>query len=242
LQNLSYNAKGYADHADLVAQGMKTFAEQSFQDQQNTIKPLLVKYEKEFGDQSPEIKQLNDELITVKDELKNWNNEYEHDVIVSSTSATYAWIWPFGTVAAAVVAGVYGKKAADALKKVHECQAKIDNISTELQSHAILLLDLQRIHRDLGDISEKLNNALPIIQKIQGIWTAIHTDLEDIMRIIEEDINQVPAIIKSLGIDEAIQAWNKIAKEADDYRVNAYIKVTTEEEAKIAGEQMQKTA
>jgi len=62
------------------------------------------------------------------------------------------------------------------------------------------------------------------------------------LRIMEEDIKQVPAIIKSLGIAEAIQAWDNVAKEADAYRVNAYITVTTEEEAKKAGKSMQKTA
>lgn len=241
LQNLSSQAKGYADHAQLVLDGMKTFSEQSAQDQL-TIKPLIEKYKKKLGEQSPTIKDLSDELEKDKEALKAANEEYNHDVIVAATTPTYAWIWPAGTIAAGTVAGIYGKKATDALKRVHEYESKISLVSDQLQAAAKLLLDLQRIHSDLGDISDKLNTALPVLQKMHGAWTAIHNDLDNILVIIDQDIDQVPAILKSLGIDEAIQAWAQVAAEADAYRVNAYVTATTEDLAKEVGESMEKTA
>ena len=241
LNNLSGQAKIYAAHAGMVRQGMKDFAEQTAQDQ-FTIKSLTDDYEKKLGTESPLIEQLSQQLVTDKNALKKWQDEYHTDVIKAATTPTYGWIWPFGTIAAGIVAGIYGKKATDALKRVHGYQDAIKTLSNELQSAANLMLDLRRICSDLSDISDQLNAAVPIIQKIQGVWTAIHSDVENIMRIIDEDINQVPAIIKSLGIEEAIQAWAKVSREADAYRVNAYINVTTEEEARKAGEKIQKAA
>ena len=229
IQNLSDQAAGYSNHAGLVYKGMSDFAEQSARDS-GAIKPLKEKYDKELGDQAPEIKQMSEELTTLKNELDEATKEYEHDVVVAATSATYAWIFPLGTIAAGIVAGTYGSKATKAAKRAKGISAEIGLLNDKLAASAILLLDLGRIHSDLSDISEKLAIALPIIQKLQGIWGGIRDNLENILRIIDEDISQVPAIIKSLGIDEAIDAWAKVAKEADSYRVNAYITVTTDED------------
>lgn len=234
LANLSGQAKVYASHAELVRQEMMTFADQSAEDHA-TIMPLKEAYEKQLGAESPEIERLTKQLDDDKAELAKWEKEYHDDVVKAATTPTYAWIAPFGTVAAAIVAGVYGKKATDAKSKADGYRKAISGFQDELQAATTLLMDLTSIYNDMVNISGQLKTALPVIQKIQGVWTAIHSDLDNILRIIEEDIGQAQAIIKSLGIEEAIGSWARVAHEADVYRHTAYITVTTEDEAKKAG-------
>lgn len=234
LQNLATQAQAYAGHAEAVHQGMKSFAEQTAQDQL-TIQPLTAKYSKALGSQSPVIQQLSQQLSDDQQTLSQAQDEYQHDVIVAATSATYAWVWPVGTIAAGIVAGVYGKKATDALARVNGMKAAIGAISSELAAAATLLLDLTSIQGQLSDIGSKLATALPVLQTMQGAWTAIASDMQNILAIIADDISAAPALIKSLGIDEAIAAWAAVAKEADVYRNTAFISVTAPDTAKVAG-------
>ena len=74
---------------------------------------LLQEYDRKCGNQSAKVAQIKQELAEASDALQAANDEYAHDVTVAATTPTYTWVWPFGTIAAGVVAGDYGKKATD---------------------------------------------------------------------------------------------------------------------------------
>ncbi len=224
LDNLSADAKSYADHAASVKVAMTAFDTDSKTDAA-TIHTLHGSYQKKLGDQSPVIQQLSTQIAQDKADMKSAYDEYNHDVIVAATSAAYGWIFPVGTVAAGIVAGIYGKKATDALARARGLSSAIDTLNTELRSAAILMSDLSRINADLIDLGGKIDNAVPALDKMRGAWEGISSDLDHIRTVISDDIGKAPAIIKSLGIDEAIADWAAVAAEADQYRVNAYITV-----------------
>ena len=221
---LSAQAKGFADHAAAVKDAMTVFDTQS-KANGAAVKTLHTTYQQKLGNESPQIKSLSDQITQDKSDLDDAMSEYNHDVIVAATSAAYAWVFPVGTIAAGIVAGIYGKKATDALARAHGLSTAIDTLNDELRAAAIMMADLTRINSDLGDISAQLNAALPVLDKMRGAWGAISDDLNNIIASIQSDIAQAPAIIMSLGIDEAISNWAAVAQEADAYRVNAYISV-----------------
>jgi hypothetical protein len=224
LDSLSTDAKGYADHAASVKTAMTAFDTETKTDRA-AVKTLHATYNKKLGDQSPVIQQLSSQIAQDRADMKDAYDEYNHDVIVAATSAAYAWVFPVGTIAAGVVAGIYGKRATDALARARGLSVAIDGLSTQMRSAAILMSDLTRINVDLGDIGGKIDNAVPALDKMRGAWEAISSDLENIRSVITNDIGKAPAIIKSLGIDTAIADWAAVAAEADAYRVNAYISV-----------------
>jgi hypothetical protein len=223
--NLRLSAQGYAGHATLVKQGMVTFSEATQADQKR-LAPLLTDYLKQLGDEDPVIAQMQKDYAADKAAVDMWNAQWEHDTIVAATSLAYAWIWPFGTVAAVIVAGIYGKRATDDLSQAAGYQEKTKILDGKLKSAAQLSLDLKRIDKDLQDVSDKLGAALAVIEAIEGRWTALDDDLANILSILDEDVSKADDFIKSLGIDEAIDAWRKIGAEADAYRQNAFITVT----------------
>ncbi|MDL2355549.1 MAG: alpha-xenorhabdolysin family binary toxin subunit A [Pseudomonadota bacterium] len=234
LENLATQAQACAGHAESVHQGMKWFAEQTAQDQL-TIAPLRAKYAKALGSQSPAIEQLAQQLGADQQTLSQAQDDYQRDVIVTSTGATYAWIWPAGAIAAGVVTGIYGRKASDALARVNAIKATISTMPSELAAAATLLLDLTSIEGQLAGIGDQIASALPVLQTIQGAWTAIASDMQNILTIIADDISAAPALIKSLGIDDALAAWAAVAREADAYRNTAFISVSAPARAKVAG-------
>jgi Bacillus haemolytic enterotoxin (HBL) len=231
LKNLLSTAKGYATNATTVKEKMNQFVQETTQDQSN-LAPVKKRYEDILDGEHGEIQTYRDMIENAKDQIHHWNEEYQKDVTIAATTATYAWIWPAGTIAAAVVAGVYGKRAQDALDNIHEFQDKLASSQTSLKKALTLQGDLTLADTSLTNILTELKVALPVLQQMEGIWGAIAKDLSDILQVIDQDIDQAPAIIKDLGVAEAIIDWEKVARIADSYRANAYITVTTEDEIK----------
>jgi hypothetical protein len=75
------------------------------------------------------------------------------------------------------------------------------------------------LNRIVADVA----GALPVVQKIRGVWGGLSSDLASISQLIDDDIRNVPPIIMNLGVDEALKAWHNVALNADAYRVNAYV-------------------
>jgi hypothetical protein len=134
-------------------------------------------------------------------------------------------VFPYGTIAAVIVAGVYGDKAIRALQNVRAAEEQIHSLSDTLAADAKLMIAVNSAETGISNILEPLNAALPIIQKIQGVWRAISDDLQNITNLIKENIQDALPIIMNLGVEDAISSWTQVGKAADAYRINAYITV-----------------
>jgi hypothetical protein len=227
---LSNDAKANHDKAAAVAAQIQTFADDTAKDKAALSgtdgKGGLQKYYNDkYGAASADVITITNELKAAKDSLDSDNAEYNHDVVVAATSPTYAWVWPFGTIAAGVVAGVYGHRAVEALERARADEQQINNFSAQLAADANLMIALNNAEAGIGNILGPLSTALPIIQKIQGVWGAISDDLNNIISLIATNIEAVPPIIMGLGVQTAIDDWTKVGEEANAYRLNAYITV-----------------
>jgi hypothetical protein len=228
LDNLKADAQGRADKAAAVEKQITQFADDTAQDRTALVGPdgksgLVSYYNDKYGSASADVVELNKQIVEQAGVLKAANDEYNHDVIVAATSPTYAWIWPLGTIAAAVVAGVYGKRATDALDAARAAQAKINALAASLAADANLMVAINSAQFGLNRIVADVAGALPVVQKIRGVWGGLSSDLASISQLIDDDIRNVPPIIMNLGVDEALKAWHNVALNADAYRVNAYV-------------------
>lgn len=227
---LSKNASDYHDKAKGVAEKIQKFANDTQADKVvlNGVdgKGGLKKvYNDKYGATSAEVMQLSNEIAAQKLVLDAANKEYDHDVIVAATTPTYAWVFPFGTIAAAVVAGVYGDKAVKALEKARAAQQQINTMSAKLAADTQLIISITTASSSITDILGPLMAALPVIQKIQGVWGAISDDLNNIIQTIDTNIAEALPIIMNLGVQTAIDEWTEVGALAQAYRLNAYITV-----------------
>ncbi|RYZ22240.1 MAG: hypothetical protein EOO16_09975 [Chitinophagaceae bacterium] len=228
LDMLAQKAKGYHDNAAVVATKISTFANDTTTDRNvlagtESSPGLLKYYNDKYGSTSTEVKTLTAELEEQRKVLKAANDEYDHDVIVAATTPTYAWVWPFGTIAAGVVAGIYGDKAVKALERSRAAQQQINSLSTKLAADAQLMIALHNTTGGITNILQHLNAALPIINQIQGTWGAIADDLNAVLATIQQNIREALPVIMRLGVQTAIDQWKAVGAEADAYRKNAYV-------------------
>ena len=184
---------------------------------------LVRYYESAYGSSSAEVGELTKVIAEQRAILASGDDAYGLDVATAATTPTYAWCWPVGAVAAAVVSGSYGTEVTDALDRARVAQHAIDRLADQPSADANLLVALQLAAVAVDTIVQGLSETLPVIQKIQGVWGGIAADLGALSALIDDDISAVPPIISGLRVDEAITAWHQVARQADAYRVNAYL-------------------
>jgi hypothetical protein len=224
LKNLSDDATKRAKKAAAAAASIQKFIQQT-QEDQGVMTPLKTRFLQELEGVGGRITQLEQEITDDRALIESYNDEYRKDVTIACTTATYAWLFPAGTIAAAVVAGVYGDKAVQALKRVHEFQDKLEKDNAELASKLLMSADLKSCDASLKGIIDSLTVALPILGKARGAWEALSTDINKVLDTINNDIKDAPTFIQSLGVNEAIAQWADIATKADNYRANAFVSI-----------------
>ena len=95
--------------------------------------------------------------------------DYNYDVTVAATTPTYAWIFPFGTIPAVVVAGVYGKRATDAYKKMGECRDRIKTAQGDLQAKMAMVGCLRSATDSVSRIADLIQKAVAPIEAMKGM-------------------------------------------------------------------------
>ncbi|EPB65660.1 hypothetical protein ANCCEY_15274, partial [Ancylostoma ceylanicum] len=223
------DADTYHKRAEEVLTKIKAFADETAQDKITLAgvdnKGGLYKYyEDKYGSTSEEVRSLTKEIEDQQRILDAANKEYEHDVVVAATTPSYAWVTIFGLIAAAVVAGIYGDKAVKALARAKAAQKKIDELQAELQVDANLMNSLNVTRNGLDKNIDLITEALPIIQKIQGVWATAAVQYESDYMILstqealtEQNINMAKTMVQNTQAEiEYVNALLKQAKENSD--------------------------
>jgi len=229
LEVLSKSASDHHIKAKAVAQKIQSFADDTQADKVvltgvDGSGGLKKEYNDKYGATSKEVTEIKEDLELQAKTLDQANKDYDHYVVVASTTPTYVWVWPFGTVAAAVVAGIYGDKAVKALEKVRATEKKIKDLGEKLAADALLIISVSNASSGISKTSDQIAAALPVIQKIQGVWGAITDDLNNIIQTIDTNIAEALPIIMKLGVQTAIQEWTDVAELANEYRLHANVK------------------
>jgi len=224
LDNRAKEAQKHADKAAAAYDGIKRFAGDTAADA-NRLEALGKQYDKTHGATSDEarglLQKIGDQMAVIAKET----SEYEHSVIVAATTPTYVWVSPLGTIAAIVVAGVYGDRATKALARLRDATAEVERLKGLEQRSTRLLLQIGEAQRQLLTTRERLAAALPLLQQIQGAWNGLVADLKAIQGAIETDIRNAADIIKNVGIKSVLTKWGEAAKRADQFRNGAFITV-----------------
>lgn len=226
----------YTESSQNVCNGINTFYEETIQDnvcmngadgKSGLVESYKDKYELNEGD----IKKLDDDIEEATRELEDATKEYNHDVTVAATTPTYAWFFPFGTIPAAVVAGVYGKRATDAYNKMKKLEKEIETKTQEYKQKMALVASLALAKQQTKDIGDLVKTAITPIEEMKGCWNAISQDLSNLLNTVQEDINKAALIIKDVPTQIAINKWKSVAAMADDYRKRAFISSISEKMA-----------
>jgi hypothetical protein len=168
--------------------------------------------------------------------MKNRQDEYDHDVIVAATTPTYAWVFPFGTIAAAIIAGVYGKKAVDALQQYEEMKQKVAGASAELQT-AIAMHSIQGLaDQGVTSVLKQTDVAIVQVTVVKNAWASVAGNLEDVKDKLLDMSTDTNGTVTLNDIDVieyyaemAGKKWAKLMGPINELTDNPYISMASDE-------------
>lgn len=227
-ETLKGSADKFADRAKGITEKLRTFVIETKNTNVNLTK--IVKGFQEEKEKDSTIKNFAKRMEKLQSLLKAANEEYEHDVTVAATTPTYAWVIPWGTVAAVIVAGIYGSGATKTYNKIKELTEQIEDLLKDYNTKILLYGDMDICVNHVNEVIQLAEQAIPVVEEMQSFWQAISDDMGYLKDIINDKIEEAAEVLQKIGIKRAIKQWTDIEKLADSYRATAYIDVKTKEE------------
>ncbi|OAB42157.1 alpha-xenorhabdolysin family binary toxin subunit A [Paenibacillus glacialis] len=213
-KKLASEAEEFGDHAGTLAGAVGKFATDTASDYKKLI-TVKGKYDALYGKNSEEEIKLRDEVDNLRKELEQYTDEFEDYESQSWLSLLLGPV--FGFILKGILDSTKGKMLQ---AKIEATKQKIEATDAIIQRNVYLMSLLDKADVGTDRTEKQIKEALPVIDKIKGIWNSLHFDLLALSIITMQDIHDDPEFA-DLGIDFAILQWEKVGKQADDFRVNA---------------------
>ncbi|WP_105167876.1 alpha-xenorhabdolysin family binary toxin subunit A [Pseudoalteromonas sp. T1lg23B] len=206
---------------------------QQFSANNNEYHAALVRMQDGFKKDvlSQRLEQVRQRLANAHATLNDVEDEYQHYVTVAATTPTYAWVPFYGWVAAPVVAGIFGSKAAQAMSAMHDVENEIHELE---QSERHLVITIQAYDASVNSLKsteQSLQEAQQSVAKIEAHWQFIKNDLGEIVKDLDDvnsSLEKRSAIkarlakIKLEGRNGVINDWKEVGNKAYQFMANAY--------------------
>ncbi|HEY2494750.1 MAG TPA: alpha-xenorhabdolysin family binary toxin subunit A [Paenibacillus sp.] len=211
---LATEAQEFGDHAKILADAVGQFAKDTSSDYKN-LETVKAKYDKLYGEHSEDVKRLRAEVDSLRKDLETYMEEFKDYESESWLSLLLGPV--FGFALKAILDSTKGKALQARIEATRE---KIKENGEIIQRNVYLMALLDKADVGTDKTIKQIEDALPVIEKIKGIWNSLHSDLSALSEIVMEDIQNDPEFA-DLGIELAILQWETVGKQADDFRVNA---------------------
>ncbi|KAI5834035.1 hypothetical protein K523DRAFT_341145 [Schizophyllum commune Tattone D] len=184
----------------------------------------------ELSDTIEHFDGLQAQLEKYRAGIKADQQAYEHDKIVACTTLTYAWVPFFGMIASSVVAGIYGKKAAEMADRIDAVNKLISSDESEINAGNPLRVGATRIAAELMAVDTAINDlhsaCLPAIDAINAMVKTLQSvagALTTLKELAASNPRQANRAIAGIDVTKLVAQWNALAAAADKYRQAANI-------------------
>lgn len=170
-----------------------------------------------------------DRLIVEKDAL---NDEYAKWATVAGTSPTYAWLFPWGTIAAISTASAGTAYALELKAKLEDKAQELEDANKELKQTVAIYHSWVLAKSDVVNIRSEMVKANQSLGKLRGGWANILGQLNGVISIIDtidsESVLHNPdaftaAFSSQAEVDALQDKWRKVEALAESWVENAYV-------------------
>ncbi|MGE0223595.1 MAG: hypothetical protein AB7E78_16185 [Porticoccaceae bacterium] len=159
--------------------------------------------------------------------------DYDHNVVVSTTTLTYAWVIPVGLIAAAIVAGIFGDKAVKAMKRLEELEAQMKTAQSALVAANSSRNLYKMADQGLSSVMFYTQKAIENCDIVQQTWSGVRGDVESlkswINRTTRTDANGVISpqskTLLKVYLDHVGKAWQSMKPALKDLTTDNFITV-----------------
>jgi hypothetical protein len=128
-----------------------------------------------------------------------------------------------GGVAAIALGAGLGTKAAQCRAQYNAACEMIDSEEAEKQKKIRLRSDLGDFSTAMGRVGPAMSNFLSDLQKVEGIWVQMNTDMLHISNMVNEgNVGTIPFLVKAKA-SAAINAWKSVDDSAKQFTVESLV-------------------
>lgn len=211
--------------AQAIFQGTKTFADMLGK-QGIQLTALKNKYVNEAGGLKTKIQNLNLSITSEKTIIQQAQAKIVSDNKVINDTVYYSWIPLVGTIVALVEIIEKDKDIEAQLKIIKGAVTKIQGYNSELAADKAEMSQLIYAEDFNQSQVNQMNEALPKLQKIEGAWGTIATELGDVLANIQKAEGQALkdiACLSAVYLTTAQKEWLQVANDAHDFMTNFYV-------------------
>lgn len=173
-------------------------------------------------------------LAQLNKSLKDDEAEYKHDVIVASTTVTYAFVAPpIGLIAAASVAGVFGDKAVKMKDTIDNLEAQIKAANQSLKVAVATQNTVKLAEGSLDSVIKYTNLAIAKTTLVENSWQGVAAGLTAISDKVSSSIKIEDGAEKLAAINAVVyfmkkaqEAWTNIQPTINEMVTDPYITVS----------------
>lgn len=186
-------------------------------------------------------KDVEGSIAQLLDKLEKDRREYVEDVKIAATTPTYGWIIvpPIGIWAAAIVAGIYGRKATEMLETIEKLEAQIKTASEELIRVTAVRCVTKLAHDSLDSVGGHLDVAIDKAEVVRKAWDGVKLGLDFIKSQVEHSLKpdhddpekQQLQAIKAVRyfIKRSSERWISIRPDVDALTKDPFISIDPED-------------
>ena len=219
-------ANQYYQNADSLGNGLTDFIN-ALDSQMRNLDKLQAANQGILENDGSEASKDIDELKRRIDEL---NQEYRKWVTVAATTPTYAWIFPFGTIAAISTASTGSAKAVALKNQIQSITDDVTVMREQMAQDQAIYLSWSIATYSIEKIRESSRSTLSSQQRLRGGWALIASQLDSIIQgiadvnsddVLNDPDNFIAAYITESEIEKLKLRWKNIGEEGEKWLVNS---------------------
>ncbi len=181
--------------------------------------------------------ETKSEIDRLQSRIEEANKAYSKWVKVAATTPTYAWIYPFGTIAAIGAASGGTANAVALSNEISFIKEDISNLRQQLKTEELTYLSWRLANSSITNTRDQLSGALRALEKLKGAWILVVARLEAAVDGLNEasskDVSNNPDLLTSLSLtaselEELNNRWGEIKESTEEWVRNAYVSQSEE--------------
>lgn len=185
---------------------------------------ITQKYVNQAGGLKSDIEKLKLDVQYQHSVITEAQTNILHDQKVIKDTVYYSWIPLVGTIIALVEIITHEKDIQEQLQKIKGAVTQIQSDNSKIATDQANMAQLVYAETFNNNQVDLIAGVLPNIQKIEGAWGTIATELGDVMGNIDKasDPSQIPCL-KNIALTTAVNEWGSVANDAHNFMLNFYV-------------------
>ncbi len=164
--------------------------------------------------------------------IEEANQEWTKWVTVAATTPTYAWVFPYGLIAAIGAASGGTANAVALASEINFIKEDLDNFRSQLKTEELTYLSWKLATGSITNTRDQLSGALRALEKLKGSWVLVVARLEAAVNGLNEvnsqDVIDNPdlweaLILSTSELEDLENRWGEIKDSTEEWVRNAYV-------------------